>query len=303
MRSCIKTNTERYVLRSNDAAKNPLFVIGLNPSLADENTDDPTFLRMKQIAKNNGFDGIIVINLSPEISSTPEGLHPAKDILAKGNQEIKKEIERVVKTLKNNLSVWCAWGDNVEKKQFSLLRDNIFEIIALFPKETRFLRLYALTKSGNPRHPLYAEKDSILLDFSLIKKLKKSNRKLVKVNEGRHVSKHDFLSEFNPEDIIYLNCWQDTSYDRPSEDLGILCSIAYFKDKKIMYSWANPEKFELVEKLINSSKDVTFKDIYPDQNLGEWIYVNTKYLEEVELAGRTVLFKGKYIFEDRYCGW
>lgn len=303
MRSCIKTNTERYILRSNNVAQNPLFVIGLNPSVADKDTDDPTFLRMEQIAKVNGFDGIIVVNLSPEISSSPDDLHPTEDILTKGNQEIKKEIDRVTKTLKNNLSVWCAWGNNVEKKQLHLLRDNIFEIISLFPKGTQFLRLHKLTKSGNPRHPLYAKKDSILLEFSLIKKLKKSNRKLVKVDEGRKVFNCDFLSEFNPEDIIYLNCWQDTSYDHSSEDLGILCSVAYFKNKKIMYCWANPGEFELVEKLINSSKDVTFKDVHANPNLGEWMYINTKYLDEVEISGRTVLFKGKYIFEDRYCGW
>ena len=132
MRSCIKTDTERYILRSNGSAKKPLFVIGLNPSLADDKTNDPTFTRMEKIAKNNGFDGIIVVNLSPEISPAPENLHPTKDILKRGNAEIKKEIDRVAKTLEDHLSVWCAWGDNVEKKQLRPLRDNIFEIISLF---------------------------------------------------------------------------------------------------------------------------------------------------------------------------
>ena len=299
MRSCIKTDTERYILRSNDSAKKPLFVIGLNPSLADDKTNDPTFIRMEKIAKHNGFDGIIVANLSPEISSAPENLHPTKDILKRGDAEIKKEIDRVAKTLEDHLSVWCAWGDNVEKKQLRPLRDNIFEIIPLFPEGTQFLRLYKLTKSGNPRHPLYAEKDSELLDFNLIKKIDKTNQKLVRVDDGSKLPISSW-SEINPENIIFLNCWQDRLYDRPSEDLGILCGIAYFKDKEIAYSWANPGEFELVEKLINSSKNATFKDIYPRPNLGEWLYVNTKYLDEIELAGYSALFQGKYIFENRY---
>lgn len=163
MRACIKTDTERYILNSNDSAKNPLFVIGLNPSIANEKTDDPTFVRMEQIARNNGFDGIIVANLSPEISSSPEELRATKDILVRGNQEIKKEIDRVAKISENKLAVWCAWGNNVEKKRFRLLKDNISEIMSLFPEGTQFLRLHTLTKSGNPRHPLYAKKDSVLV--------------------------------------------------------------------------------------------------------------------------------------------
>lgn len=53
----------RYLLGT--VGKNPLICIGLRPSSATPSKFDNTFNRLKDIAKYNDFDSIIVFNLYP----------------------------------------------------------------------------------------------------------------------------------------------------------------------------------------------------------------------------------------------
>lgn len=53
----------RYTLGK--AGKNPLLVIGLNPSTATQEKADTTVAKVEQVALNNGYDGFIMLNLYP----------------------------------------------------------------------------------------------------------------------------------------------------------------------------------------------------------------------------------------------
>ena len=54
----------RYVLKRTWLEERPFVMfIGLNPSIADENEDDPTTRRCMRYAGSWGFGGLIVTNL------------------------------------------------------------------------------------------------------------------------------------------------------------------------------------------------------------------------------------------------
>ena len=68
----IGNKTERYALIQE--GKRDIFIIGLNPSTADETKPDPTMRRTMQIAEFNGYDGFIMLNLYPQRSTKPKDL-------------------------------------------------------------------------------------------------------------------------------------------------------------------------------------------------------------------------------------
>lgn len=54
----------RYLLK-----KNPLIIIGCNPSTANEKRVDPTMLLVDDFCQRNGYGGYIMLNLYPQIAS------------------------------------------------------------------------------------------------------------------------------------------------------------------------------------------------------------------------------------------
>ena len=104
----IGNKTERYALIQE--GERDIFIIGLNPSTADETKPDPTMRRTMQIAEFNGYDGFIMLNLYPQRFTKPKDLARNIDIdIHKRNLEIIEDL------LKNNTSidVWLAFGANI----------------------------------------------------------------------------------------------------------------------------------------------------------------------------------------------
>ncbi len=65
-------NTVRYLLKKE--GKRILYVIGINPSTANQEKPDRTIRRVMGFAEDNGFDGFAMINLYPQRSTLP--YHP-----------------------------------------------------------------------------------------------------------------------------------------------------------------------------------------------------------------------------------
>ena len=59
-------DTVRYLLKKE--GKRVLYVIGINPSTANEEMPDRTIVRVMGFAEDNGFDGFAMINLYPQRS-------------------------------------------------------------------------------------------------------------------------------------------------------------------------------------------------------------------------------------------
>lgn len=111
----------------------------VNPSTADETTNDPTILRCIEFAKSWGFGSLAVGNLFAYRTPSPAQMKLADAPIGPKNdywlQKLKTD---------STLAI-AAWGNNGSY----LGRNN--EVLKLIPG---FHHL-GLTQSGQPRHPLY----------------------------------------------------------------------------------------------------------------------------------------------------
>lgn len=138
----------RYVLtRIWDTDKPRVMFIGLNPSTANENTDDPTIRRVISFAKNLGYGGLYMLNLFAYVTPKPEVLFQCDDPIDSNDYYLRHY------HLLSSKVIFC-WGNfNVGQ------RDK--EVIKMFPKA------YCLGKNsnGSPKHPLYLKADTIPVPF------------------------------------------------------------------------------------------------------------------------------------------
>jgi hypothetical protein len=114
-------------------------VIGLNPSTADDRSDDPTNRRLVGLLGAQGFGGYWLVNLIPE--STP---YP--DLLGKHTRRLSKKNQSVIdETATTTDTVILAWGAGATHCPF---RYGLVE---------RFVdpQCFGVTKYGEPKHPLY----------------------------------------------------------------------------------------------------------------------------------------------------
>ena len=122
--------------------------IMLNPSTADDVTDDATIRRCKGFAKRWGYSGLVVTNLFAYRATQPKDLSALLNTnggfrLAIG-EENTTHLDREAKYAH---MVVCAWGDNCD-----LLPHRDLDVISML----RYRDLYCIrrTKKGNPAHPV-----------------------------------------------------------------------------------------------------------------------------------------------------
>ena len=136
--------TYRYSLTRRWGVGRTLLVIGLNPSTADAQIDDPTVRRCVGFAKSWGFSNLIVANLFAYRSTDPSLLAEVDDPVGPMNDRSLKKLVELADLL------LVAWGTRGEM----LGRDA--RVLSWFP------RPYCLgkTTAGFPRHPLYVRGDA-----------------------------------------------------------------------------------------------------------------------------------------------
>jgi len=125
-----------------------LFVVMLNPSIADEHKDDPTIRNVMVFAQRHKYGSVVIANLHALVSTDPKALLRASDPLGPDN---KTTLFGIVDQAKLEVgSILCAWGAN----QF--ISNNI-DLDFIQYARAHHVRLVCLgkTKSGAPRHPLY----------------------------------------------------------------------------------------------------------------------------------------------------
>jgi hypothetical protein len=157
--------TVRYLLKKE--GKRILYVIGINPSTANEEKPDRTIGRVMGFADNNGFDGFAMINLYPQRSTRPYNLHQELCIeMHKNNLFAIKELFCDV----HSPTILLAFGNNIGIRRY--LKDCFRDIVSILqPHSPHWKQIGNLTGLGNPRHPLYARKES-LRDFDVQQYLK-----------------------------------------------------------------------------------------------------------------------------------
>lgn len=144
----------RYVLwRSWGSTLRHVAFIGLNPSTADENLDDPTIRRCVGFAKQWGYDGLYMLNLFAYRATDPKTLVTLTDEIRNGPDNdmlLQCYVEASALTV-------AAWG------AFPLADERWREM-------RKFLccEMYCLGKNanGSPKHPLYLAKDTAIVPFA-----------------------------------------------------------------------------------------------------------------------------------------
>lgn len=141
----------RYALwRIWDESLPLVMFIGLNPSTANEDTNDPTIRRVVSIAKHLGYGGVYMMNCFAYISTDPKLLkhNPMSD-------EWNNNMLTV--TAYKCKHIIFAWGN------FSIVRESgrDKELFEMFPNALAL----KVNKNGSPKHPLYCPKESKFVNY------------------------------------------------------------------------------------------------------------------------------------------
>lgn len=125
-----------------------LYVVGLNPSTADDKKADLTMTKIMGFAEKNGYDGFVMFNLYPQRSTYPKRLQEEKDetLYTKNLDTIKKYLSEEV-----NPTVLLCYGNNVRIRHY--LKESVVDLVNICKHYEAKIVCIGATKSGNPKHP------------------------------------------------------------------------------------------------------------------------------------------------------
>lgn len=142
-----KCKKYRYLLgRTWDSAGYAILFLGLNPSTADEKTNDPTVRRCIRFAQDWGFGTLLLANLFALRSTNPKELYNHQDPVGCLNDVILNLISASAKEV---VFAWGAKGGFMERD---------LEVKRIYPNAS----CLGVTKDGHPRHPLYVAASTTL---------------------------------------------------------------------------------------------------------------------------------------------
>lgn len=130
--------------------------VGINPSDASGTKDDPTIRRCVSFAQREGYGGFYMLNLFSIVDDDPRVLRTCLNKSHTGHLAARFTM------LREAAAVVLCWGNPghafaVARK---ILRDQLHELPAHVP-----ILCFGLTKTGQPRHPLYLRGDQPLVPY------------------------------------------------------------------------------------------------------------------------------------------
>lgn len=138
-----KDRCYRYALwRTWNTTLPRVMFVGLNPSTADEQSDDPTIRRCIGFARHWGFGGVIVSNLFAFRATYPSDLKLEPQPIGCDNDRWLQH------TANRSALIIACWGTHGQRLQ----RDQ--QVRLMLPE----LCVLAMNKGGTPSHPLYLKK-------------------------------------------------------------------------------------------------------------------------------------------------
>lgn len=142
-----KNRKYRYALwRIWDNSKAKVMFIGLNPSVADETSNDRTLDKCIKFTKDWDYGGVYMLNLFAFVSTNPAMLIETRDpVGVDNNLWLKKSYSKVDKVI-------AAWGNR------GALNCRNLEVFNMLGK----MYCLGLTIQGHPRHPLYVRRGTPL---------------------------------------------------------------------------------------------------------------------------------------------
>ncbi|WP_255477068.1 DUF1643 domain-containing protein [Synechococcus sp. A15-60] len=142
-----------------DERRRVLLFVGLNPSRADADRDDPTLRRLQGFAQAWGHHQLVVLNLFARISPAPVALRRCADPVGENTDRV------LIRWFQGWAShpgwdLWLGWGAAGGLHQ----RDQ--QVVQMLKQSLRHRRAgtaplaMGTTRSGQPRHPLYLSSGS-----------------------------------------------------------------------------------------------------------------------------------------------
>lgn len=142
----------RYQLwRIWDESRPLVQLIGLNPSTANAETDDPTIRRITTLVAQNGYGGFYMTNIFAFISSNPDALLEVDD--PQGDNDLWLKATRV---LVKDIVLCYGSFKQVEYLVQPQFHHKLFEGALCFGKN----------KNGSPKHPLYLKSNTKFIPFN-----------------------------------------------------------------------------------------------------------------------------------------
>jgi len=131
-----------------------LLVIGLNPSTADETTNDPTLTRCIGYAKRWGYAGLEMRNLFALRATDPREMMAADDPMGDNYRPL---LFAVAATVEGDGAVLAAWGVHGAHRD----TDATFGLDLRRNWPESGVACLGYTKGRCPRHPLYMRSDAV----------------------------------------------------------------------------------------------------------------------------------------------
>ena len=130
-------------------------VIGLNPSTATAEQDDPTIRRCIEFSHREGCGSFMMLNIFAYRSTDPHGLELCKEPIGEENDNY------LISTCRDAKLIIAAWGSHGK------FRNRGLKVRFLFEKNLPDKRLlcFGKNKDGEPVHPLYQPKDAKLQSY------------------------------------------------------------------------------------------------------------------------------------------
>ena len=146
--------------RAWDFKKPGVLFIMLNPSTADQHIDDPTIRRCIGFAKQWEYGGIRVCNLFAYRATNPKEMKSTQYPISPDTSTKRNENDKcILADASMSQMTICAWGNhgtflNRGEEVKKLLTNDGYKIYHL-----------GLTKSGQPKHPLYLPIETAVIEW------------------------------------------------------------------------------------------------------------------------------------------
>jgi hypothetical protein len=139
--SAIISDCGRYRYRLERGEEPRLAFCQLNASTADAIRNDPTTLKDMKFAAREGYRGVVLVNVYGWRSTDPRRVLDAANPFGDNEQHL----DRVAR---EHQKIVVAWGGNV-------IARHAYETCTILERYGAELLCFGVTKSGEPKHPLY----------------------------------------------------------------------------------------------------------------------------------------------------
>lgn len=242
-----------------DTSKPLVAFVGLNPSTADEDIDDPTITKCINYAKKWGYGGFHFVNLFSFRATDPKEMMNATEPIGIDNDNYLKSVFQKVE------KVVCCWGE------LGTYKDRGNEVLKLI-NNPYYLKM---NKNGQPAHPLYLRGD-------LLPKPYNTNYDSLNRISTRNESKLKTFVMLDNNVFNYNNDDEITNYLSTHEELEYIYNeIQKVSDLAVVVPIVSIEN----EKTFELNLNVIVKYENPSE-LGQWTY----YLVPNFINNKTNLF-------------